>query len=288
MKIAFLFLTIGDVNFPEIWEKFFETTSKNNYSIYCHPKNPEDLTINWMKNNIIKNLVKTEWGHFTNAYVELLKSALENDENTHFIFVSESCIPIKSFCNIQIFISKYNINCSFIHLEESDNYNFKKSKLKENYFYKFKESELIKHSGWFCLSRKHATELVNHPDVYKFNRIIAGDEHILSLIYWKNKKYFINYKMTYANWNYSKKKVEMINKKLKELYEFQEKTGESKEKEIFELKKEKSNFGKHPKTYRKITKKTFKKILNSKSFFFRKFSKDSSINKYYMKLFKEC
>ena len=53
MKIAFLFLTINDINFPEIWEYYF----KNNYdkiSIYCHPKYPENIKTPWLKKNIIK------------------------------------------------------------------------------------------------------------------------------------------------------------------------------------------------------------------------------------------
>jgi hypothetical protein len=286
MKIAILFLTMADVNFPQIWEKFFDDIggNTNKYSIYCHPKYPEKVTINWMKSNIIKTLVPTEWGHFTNAYVELLKAASRDQSNTHFIFASESCIPIKPLCKLEKFILKYPNSTSFINLSQPDDYNFKKSDLPSNYFSSFNSSNLIKHSGWFCLSRFHTEKLVAHPDVYKFNRIIAGDEHILSLIYSKTDPNIVNFNMTYANWNYSKHKVEIINKKLKELYEYQEKTGKSKKAEIFELRKQKSIAGKHPKTYTKITKKIFDKIVKSKSFFFRKFDKSSSIGKHYNKL----
>lgn len=288
MKIAILFLTMGNVNFPQIWEKFFEN-NKEKYSIYCHPKYPEKVTIEWMKTNIIKKLVPTEWGHFTNAYVELLKTALKDISNTHFIFASESCIPIKPLCKLEKFISKYSNNTSFIYLSEFDDYNFKKSNLPKNYFNKFNSSNLIKHSGWFCLSRFHTEKLIMHPDVYKFNKIIAGDEYILSLIYSKNDSNFIDFKVTYANWNYSKKKVEKLNEELRELYEYQEKTGKSKKEEIFELRKQKSIAGKHPKTYVKITSKILEKIVNSKSFFFRKFDKSSNITKYYNKfLDKTC
>ena len=283
MKIAFLFLTMSDVNFPEIWEKFFEGND-GEYSIYCHPKYPDEVTINWMKFNIIKKLVPTEWGHLTNAYVELLKAAILDQTNSHFIFVSDSCIPIKPFCKLEKFITNYDSNCSFISLRKMDNYNYQKSNLPENHFIEFNKKKLIKHSGWFCLSRYHTEKLLNCPDIYKFNDIIAGDEHILSLIYSKKDKTFINFKITYANWNYSKLKIENINNQLKTLYEYQETTGKSKKNEIFNLRKQKSILGKHPKTYIKISKKIFNKIKNSKSFFFRKFDKSSSIIKHYNKL----
>ena len=283
MKLAILFLTMSNVNFPDIWETFFEN-NQGKYSIYCHPKYPNDVTVNWLKLNIIKNLVKTEWGHLTNAYIALLKASILEKSNTHFIFVSDSCIPIKPFCELEKFISSYPLNSSFISLRKMDDYNYKKSNLSKNHFVNFDIKNLIKHSGWFCLSRFHVEKLLNCKDVYKFNDVIAGDEHILSLIYSKTDKTFVNWKITYANWNYSQSKIQQLNNKLKLLYEHQEKTSESKKYEINDLRKQKSILGKHPKTYIKISKKTFDKIKHSKSFFFRKFDKTSSINKHINKL----
>ena len=75
-KIAFLFLTIGDINQPEIWTEYF----KNNWhkvNIYVHPKHPSLVKTKWLKSNIIENLVPTEWGFITAAYYELLKEALK-------------------------------------------------------------------------------------------------------------------------------------------------------------------------------------------------------------------
>jgi hypothetical protein len=36
-KIAFLFLTLNDVNFPKIWNEYFKG-HENQYTIYIHPK----------------------------------------------------------------------------------------------------------------------------------------------------------------------------------------------------------------------------------------------------------
>ena len=48
MKIAFLFLTIDNVKFPKIWDYYFKN-NLNKINIYCHPKNPENVTIPWQK-----------------------------------------------------------------------------------------------------------------------------------------------------------------------------------------------------------------------------------------------
>ena len=91
-----------------------------------------------------------------------------------------------------------------------------------------------------------------------------------------------DFTITYANWTYCKEKIIKLNRKLKNLYEKKEQEFTNKyDKDIFELRKQKSILGKHPKTYDKISKAELKKMKNSKSFFYRKFSADSDISKYY-------
>ena len=77
-KIAFLFLTLDNVNFPKIWDEYFKG-HENKYNIYIHPKYPEKVF--WHKENIIKNLKETAWGFITKAYIELMKAALEDKDN---------------------------------------------------------------------------------------------------------------------------------------------------------------------------------------------------------------
>ena len=59
MKIAFLFLTLDNINWHYYWDKYFDGHNSK-YSIYVHPKYPEKVTVPWMKKNIIKNLVNKE------------------------------------------------------------------------------------------------------------------------------------------------------------------------------------------------------------------------------------
>lgn len=278
MKIAFLFLTIGDINFPDIWEYYF-MDNWNDISIYCHSKHPEKIKTKWLKNAVIENLVSTDWGHLTNAYISLLKTAMKDDKNTKFMYVSDSCIPVKPLCQLLNMFNQDDIKTSYMQLQKSkvemDDHNIKNSKIDNSYI----DIPLIKHSGWFCLSRYHAELFIKNDKIYKFNKIIAGDENILSVIY--PDKFIKNFEITYADWEYSKKSVGKLNEKLVKLYEEQEKNKKNNTKQIFELKKMKSILGKHPNIFTKVTNELLNNILNTQSFFYRKFSIDSDINKYY-------
>ena len=59
-KIAFLFLTRDNVHHPDIWKRYFKGHQKK-INIYCHPKEPEKVTVDWQKKHIIPNLVETGW-----------------------------------------------------------------------------------------------------------------------------------------------------------------------------------------------------------------------------------
>lgn len=268
MKIAFLFLTIDDIYFPKIWDYYFKNNN-DKISIYCHPKNPDNIKTPWLKKNIIKNLTKTKWGHFTDAIINLLKSALLDDQNQKFIIVSESCLPIKSFKILYNMLKNDNINTSYIKLRTFEDYNIKSINVSFDY-------KLIKHSGWFCLSRHHVKKLLVNKTIHLFNKIIAGDEYLLSILYPSNN--IKNFEITYSNWEANKKQINIITKKLKELYILKEtKNTEIYNTDILNLRIKKSILGKHPKTYNKINNHELNEIKNSSSFFYRKFSQDSNI-----------
>ena len=44
-KLAFMFLTIDNLNKNNIWKKFFDKTDKDKYSIYVHAKYTEKINI---------------------------------------------------------------------------------------------------------------------------------------------------------------------------------------------------------------------------------------------------
>ena len=106
-----------------------------------------------MSQYIIKNIFKTEWGVILNAILELLKVAIKDKDNHHFVLLSESFIPLKSFNKFYKFLLRAN-NKSFVknmEIREYDKYNLKNVKKKINF---------IKHYANWSLSRHHIKKLL--------------------------------------------------------------------------------------------------------------------------------
>jgi hypothetical protein len=214
-KIAFLFLVRDDVNFPDIWENYFRG-NEDKFTIYCHPKNPENVITPWLRSNIISHLVPTEWGKITDAYFSLINEALKNPENKKFITVSESCLPLKTFDELYSFLSSYDIRTSFIRFWNIKRYDIEVRLKNQTFFRNINGNEIpfIKHYARFCLSRYHSLKLLNYtedmeiPDAYihnedldAFNATEVGDEFFLSILNpVKNVDYVMDYEMINDNW----------------------------------------------------------------------------------------
>jgi GR25 family glycosyltransferase involved in LPS biosynthesis len=94
VNIAFLFLTRNNVRHPEVWEEYL---GKSRDRVYCHAKNPDAVTIPWQRAALIDQHVETAWGDISlvRAMLALLRCARSCPRHTHFVFLSESCVPIQ-------------------------------------------------------------------------------------------------------------------------------------------------------------------------------------------------
>tara|TARA_B100000497_G_C7691535_1_gene420664 strand:+ start:3063 stop:3833 length:771 start_codon:yes stop_codon:yes gene_type:complete len=92
-KVAFLNLTINSFYHNRIWENFFNQGDKDGFNLYLHSKHQ---TKHPFSNYCIKNTVPTAWGHFSlvEATIELMKAALEDEENEYFTLISDSHFPL--------------------------------------------------------------------------------------------------------------------------------------------------------------------------------------------------
>jgi hypothetical protein len=283
-KIAFLFLTIDNINFPKIWENYFKGHD-NKFTIYCHPKYPEKVTVDWLKSNIISNLVNTGWGYIVDAYYQLLNTAYKNEDNYKFITISESCLPLVSFDILYNKLFKDDIKCSYIKFMDISNYDYKERIKKNEGYNKFK---FVKHYARFCLSRFHVNKLLGETEGFEFfKKMHVGDEFFLSLIpNCKNDKFIINYVITYDNWNYVTKKRQKYNNKIKSLYEKIEKIKDNTKikklkDEIEQLQIIRDDFSRNPKSYTKVVNNDINDVKHINSFFWRKFPKESNIEEFY-------
>jgi Core-2/I-Branching enzyme len=268
-KIAFLFLTIGDINQPNIWTKYLEN-KQDKYSVYINSKHPETIKTPWLKDKVIpNNVVNTGWGKITEAYHNLLEEAMKDEDNVKFVFISESCIPLKSFDEFYEKMMTDDIRTSYVKFMTPSLYD-KRERIEKIDGYK-QYIPFIKHYARMCLSRYHVEKLLE-KDFSFFNNMPISDEFFLTLIHLKPNVDFVkNFEITYDNW-------EDINKKNSELTE-----------QIEELKKRTNNrsmnmlrrkrairnsIRKNPVTYTKITTHDIERALSKESFFWRKFTNE--------------
>ena len=284
-KIAFLFLTMDNPNFPKLWDKYFKG-HEDKYNIYIHPKYPEKVT--WRKKNIIKNLKETGWGFITQAYIELMKEAINHDlDNYKFITISESCVPIKTFEQFyEAVISDPRSWVKKMHIQRYDQEaRINKTKLEiknNNIIPKF----FLKHYARFCLNKDDVILLLLKSIELKFfHNMHVGDEFFLTVLYPLNN--IKDYLVTYDDWDYINLKKMEIKNKIKEFYEVQEKNGIDKSLEIAKQKELFGNISKNPKTIFDV-KEDLEKIKECKSFFYRKFDKTSNIEKYWNEIIKHA
>lgn len=108
MKLAFCFLIYDKINHEDVWHEFFKNVTTDKYNIYIHHKgNPK---LKYFDKNILENCLKTEWGKssIVKAQSLLLDTALKDKDNKMFIFLSGSCIPLKSFDYIFSYLNHEN------------------------------------------------------------------------------------------------------------------------------------------------------------------------------------
>lgn len=269
-KIAFLFLTINDIHFPDIWNQYFKG-HKDHISIYCHPKNEKNVTTPWLRDNIIPNLVETRWGYIVNAYYALLLEAYKNKDNIKFITVSESCVPLKNFNKMYDYILKDD-KTSFIKYMKIKKYDWS-DRIKKQKKWSDLNITFVKHYARFCLSRYHVKILMDDKNCKVrdfFSKMHAGDEFFLSIL--GNAKHIIDFPITFDNWDIVHDKVMAINNELKVLYDSHDNS--DKIKKLTDLK---NNIRKNPYTYETVTKENVLEAKNTISFFWRKFSLESNI-----------
>lgn len=274
-KIAFLFLTIDNPNFPDIWDNFFKG-NEDKINVYIHPKYPNAHT--WKPECIIDNLQPTGWGFIVDAYMELFKTAIKNKDNYKFITISESCIPIKPFKTLYNDIIKNNISTALIKTMKISYYDYK-ARLSDDIKNKFK-NHLIKHYARMCLTRYHIDKLIlNKSKVKIFSKMHVGDEFFLSSITPLDK--YKDFAITFDDWEYVEKLKKDIKNQIRILYEEQEKNNNTKNtSKILELKKHFDDIAKNPKTIKIVSQEDLNNMKTSESYFYRKFDKNSNIKDY--------
>ena len=200
-KIALCFLIYDKINHEELWYEYLKNIDKNKYTIYIHYKDNKPLK--YFEKYKINNCIETCWGCLSIVLAQnlILKEALKDKDNKHFIWLSGSCVPIKSFNYVYDFLdvnkSYYNM-CSNEELfprtnsllKYIDNKNIKKANMAS--IINRKHAELFFNNDknikkWFSSINNDDNVLIKEGKGYKYIIKVALDEIVyISLLYHYN------------------------------------------------------------------------------------------------------
>jgi hypothetical protein len=252
MSVALCFLTVGDVTQPALWRSFL--ASGGDARVYCHPKNPEDIATEFLREAIITDRVPTRHGtvSLVDASLNLFRAAFEDRRNEHFILLSETAIPIVRFADIANQLAKHkgkSLISFLVPAPGSEHFRRQRSLPSGCVFNPF-----FKHDQWVILSRNHVEALVGKPKLDCFENMFAPDEHyflnVLAHACGVLPKDVLNQRKTFVNW------------KDRVVREVEDPTGRLVQRTI------------HPKTYDTLSSSDVLEARGMGCWFFRKVSRD--------------
>jgi len=244
VKVAFLFLTRDAVNQPEIWKEYLEQAN-GRACVYAHPKNPELLNEeSWLKKGVIDELHDTQWADVSlvRATLALLKAGLQDEDCTHFVLVSESCIPVRPFEELVRSFEFDSRSRMFVRSWEDER---KSNVLRAQRVEKLNgiRKELAHFQAqWMGLNREDAELLCQNDLTEKFEGSFAPDEYYfataLAALGRPPLQRVANRAITWTDWRKA---------------------------------------GKHPEEFKKVSSQMMATIAESGCFFARKFDPDSNV-----------
>lgn len=247
-KIAFCFLIYKEINHEDIWYEYFKKIDKNKYNIYIHYK--ENVPLKHFEQYKLDNTIETCWGCLSIVQAQnlILKEAIKDQNNQHFVWLSDSCIPLKSFD----YVYKYLDTSKSYYNKAPDSQVFPRA----NNVLKYIDRKNIKKANMASIiNRKHALLFVNNDNNISkwFNEINNVDEIVyITLLFHNNLQNELILtpniaagSIICAQW------ADMKNYK------------------VFKGSKKKNDY-----TYEYICPEELNYLLNSKSLFARKFTKD--------------
>lgn len=243
-EVAFLFLTRGDLHQEQIWDEYLSATSARP-RIHAHSRDLKRLSSGSMiADSQIARRVETEWGSVSlvTATLALLQTALEDRDRTHFILVSESCVPVRPFS--QLLRSLRLDGRTRMRVQpwsEVRGRNILKAQRLENLQGIRKEIAHFQ-DQWMCLNREDATLLIEKDMTGIFADVVAPDEAYFATVLAASGRpplqTVANRPITWTHWN----------------------EGDS-----------------HPETFTKVSPRVAAEIADSGCFFARKFAVESNI-----------
>ena len=177
--LAFCFLIYDSIHAEDLWARFFDGVDQNLYQVYVHYKTDVPLR-HFEACKLARCVATTPWSlSLVLAQNRLLEAALENPATTHCLFVSQACVPLKSFAQVRAALapglSYFNRSPDAQCFPRCDAVPLPREAVK-------------KASQWCILARDHAALLVNNAEYLPwFDRHgIPPDEHAyITYLHWR-------------------------------------------------------------------------------------------------------
>ncbi|XP_073150035.1 glycosyltransferase BC10 isoform X2 [Henckelia pumila] len=213
-KIAFMFLTPGALPFEKLWDKFFQG-HEGRFSVYVHASKDKPLHFSrYFVNREIRS-GEVEWGKISMVDAErrLLANALKDQDNQHFVLLSDSCVPLHDFDYVSNYLMYANI--SFIDSFE-DPGPHGSGRYIEHMLPEVEKKHFRKGAQWFTMKRQHAIIVMADSLYYtKFRdycrpgmegaRNCYSDEHYLpTFFYMLDPAGISNWSVTHVDWSEGK------------------------------------------------------------------------------------
>jgi hypothetical protein len=206
MTIAFCFLTYDVIVRYDIWNLFFKDIDVEKYRVFIHPKNHfhnGKYTFHYqiVKNKIITN--RKDNIDIVRATLRLLKETFNScNKITHFVFLSQSCIPIYNFDKLYSLIKLFpNSVISSIDNNQKNRYMQLSDGIKKYINY----NNFVKQQPNMILVNEDIEILIKNDLTNEFQYMICPDEHyfinVLNEIF---KKKIIKRQTHFCNYNLQK------------------------------------------------------------------------------------
>jgi len=183
-KIAFLFLIYNEINHENLWNDFFKNVDTNKYNIYIHYKFSKKLI--YFEKYKLKNCIDTKWGDISlvHAMNLLLREAYKDPMNQNFIFISNSCIPLKNFNHVY---TSLNSDVSYFGMMKKDHEIIPRCHKLSKYI---PVKYIRKASQWSILNRKHANLILEDKDslikYFKYDGCVPDEHYYITFLHYYN------------------------------------------------------------------------------------------------------
>jgi len=177
--LAFCFLIYDSIYAEDLWARFFEGVDPSLYRVYVHYK--YNTPLRHFEHCKLANCVETHpWSlSLVLAQNRLLDAAVTHPSTTHCIFLSQACVPLKTFAQVQAVLApglSYFNRCPDVQcFPRCDQVPLPRDAIK-------------KASQWCVLARDHASLLVNNDEYLPWFDYpgIPPDEHAyITYLHWR-------------------------------------------------------------------------------------------------------